>query len=59
MGIELIITVILILANSASFDPVNAEKNDSVALRFGFLVGMLITAAVSSNKLHFLFSTQK
>lgn len=45
--IEILITLVLVLANCAAFDPVNAEKGDSVSVRFGLIVGALIMVAVS------------
>ncbi|KAI7815668.1 Entomoglyceroporin-4 [Rhyzopertha dominica] len=43
--IEIVITLILTFAICSAFDPVNSEKGDSVSIRFGFIVGVLILVA--------------
>ncbi|XP_031342438.1 aquaporin-8-like isoform X2 [Photinus pyralis] len=42
LGAEIIFSVILSLANCASWDPRNFDQTDSLPLKFGLLVGTLI-----------------
>ncbi|CAH1955840.1 unnamed protein product [Acanthoscelides obtectus] len=47
LGVEIILTTILVLAVLATWDKRNGNNMDSVALRIGFLVGVLNLAAGS------------
>lgn len=49
--IEFFATLVLVTVSCASWDPRNASKLDSVALKFGFTVAGLSLAVVSLNNL--------